>query len=90
MKISSTGQYNFRQPVSCSSLVIDVTNVRTGISLPAGLPGPKTSVQVPDVLKPFAAHTSRNSDTSESLCCWRQSINSFGTGPANAWFAAGL
>jgi len=89
MKISSTGQYSFRQPVSCSSLVIDVSSVRTGISLPRVCP--------PEDFRPGARrfeavggpHVAefRNERVFVLL---EVVISSFGTGPANAWFAAGL
>jgi hypothetical protein len=68
MKISSTGQCNFRQLVSCSSALIGGLFVWMGISKLSGLPGPNTSSHVPEVLKPFAAHTSRSSGARVSLC----------------------
>src|ERR1035437_7210765 len=68
MKISSTGQWSLPHPLACSSALIGGLVVWIGKSTLAGLPAPNTSSQVPAVLDPLAAHTSRSSGASVSLC----------------------
>ena len=85
MKISSTGQWNFRHSVWRSG------SGRSQVSTNSfGLVGPKTSAQLPDVLAPFDSHAWRSSGASVSLCCTKRFINSAGTGWAKTASAAGL
>src|ERR1039457_7487532 len=61
MKISSTGQWSLRHALSCSSALIGGLVVWIGMATLSGLPAPNTASQVPAVLDPFAAQTSRSS-----------------------------
>ena len=61
MKISSTSHYDLCHAVSRSASGIGGTE--------SGLPGPNTSSQVPEVLKPLVSHTWRTSGARVSLCC---------------------
>src|ERR1039457_7090397 len=52
-------------------------------------PEPKIASQPPDVLKPASCHLARSSGSRESLCRFRYSMRSAGTGRSYAAFAAG-
>ena len=50
----------------------DVARIVPGLKISSvAVLRPNTSSQVPDVLKPAASHTWRNSGIRVSLCCWR-------------------